>query len=1429
MAEFFELNKAGSGPSTNRGSKDSMYRVVDGDTVADKAGRRYRVKGIDTREVADRDGKGGTNQGEVQTRILEDLIKSQGYDQIHFTGESDSRNDSGESRPLIELRNQGGSNTTDEMMYEGFAAPRRFASNEDVQRTLLGRRNRELGETTSEGYDQHRADLAQARDDDGAFWKTPAMDESYFNPDYNSDVLVRRNDRDIYNKADNAFTTGFSGGVDTMQQGFWGVVEMVGARSGLKYLEKKGKKYVDLNSWEMEDQPEFISNVDDVTSVSQFGEWAAGALGGSAPFFALVAAGFVPGLQGASFSSMAMTYAGQTWNDMKGTADEKSMAIAMASGVAMSMFERLGGEAVLGGMTPKHLLQKKHLDRVVNNLVKNKSITKAEAKILLKETREDVIADTLTDLNQNSAIKMAWDIYAKDVGKATLSGIAGEAVTEGLQESTQYAAAHLGSGEGLSNFSNEEFLSRIRNAVAAGGLLGGGMKGAHAVVSAGPDLRQLKHMAGKAVDGEEGVAPLDMKEVLATASGQNLHGPSREVRKSEGMNDLVHTAISDMPDVIDGEYVAARREEQRVAKEAIDAVDENTAGWRDAKERAELKHRFLKLRADMAFNTRVKNDLETVGDNKSSHYAGVIADISKTESALYDLAFEIDAFNAKPERTMTTWEKSSNAGTNSEKVKGLIDKHVTNQKAKSILGRGLEVATDLEWLSSSYTVLKKRLGEGAAKSRTLIAEMDFSGWTEGRGAYGETFMQLKRNIEGAQHQALYNIATDLSKALGKTRPTAANRLKAFAELSEFYDEVKSYARDGIPISKRFEIHQDSFEAALESVYKFEQEQADMIRSANIDYDYIVGATFDSKRLNPTLVQASKERFVKKVMAYHEMSRADAEKEYDIISGVPRGYDPYEFVDTDFLSKKPVTMKNRLHYDNKIFAEFFEQDDYLRAKTRATEISNYVGDITAMGHGGQGLNSKILQIETELVDEMGQEYADKWMPEISATIYSQYKAHRGEYNKIQDENTRHIAGNIGSIMSLAYMGLATIASLPEAGLAFLGSNKEGVVKGAHNAAKIASQGIVKQFQKIADFEYDTSDYDEAQNRLRGRGMLTHEYGAGHLVDAEVGNDRKNWLQKRLMPDFYKWTGLTAYTSYVRMIRDSIANDFIASHQDIVMSLLEKQEADSTYKMNRREADSITKLRELGLDPLEFAANTKQMLIDWATANLKLEKEGKPLITREKHIASSALAQRIARETDLARSNFVDAALVNPDAGKRPLFYSDGRFRLLTIFQGYLSVFSATIIKPMLKDLAGKGTPKDQMNAAAVMSTMIFLGFLGQALKDEIKYGDKPSWLTDGQYVQRGMQASGLMGQTERIFNLFFPLYHSKEDTAADKAWSEVGPLANSIDSFYEGTKFAMEGEGEKSLNKYFKLMPGGVLTNYRQALAQGLSGGNNEPK
>jgi len=271
---------------------------------------------------------------------------------------------------------------------------------------------------------------------------------------------------------------------------------------------------------------------------------------------------------------------------------------------------------------------------------------------------------------------------------------------------------------------------------------------------------------------------------------------------------------------------------------------------------------------------------------------------------------------------------------------------------------------------------------------------------------------------------------------------------------------------------------------------------------------------------------------------------------------------------------------------------------------------------------------------------------------------------------------------------------------------------------------------------------------------------------------------------------------------------------------------KLEADYKDKIKQLKED-IKDLEEGGFELEEGGKavsymNSNQRKQDLYWADMRFE----DWLIRNKHSYqefTGRQAMELAREFDLIRQNFVDSGLVNPDPGRRPLFYSDGRVRLFVLFQGYLSTFSGSIIKPILRNMAGRGSPQDQMNAAAVAMFTIFLGFLAQAIKDELKYGDRPTWLSDAEYFQRGIQASGLMGQTERAFNIPFPLYTSEEDSVADRAWAEGGALTGSIDTAAKAIEWAMEGEGERAINKALKLTPGiGVFTSLRQSTAKELA-------
>jgi len=1311
------------------------YYLEDGDTWLDvETNEPFRGKGFDTEEVYHAGTKEDptkapeTFQGYAQTNIVADMMQNKGYD----AQEEDGKGYYGRTLGVV-------SNPDEEvemarrLYLEGLVTPNSYTAPEDLDAYMRGENTRVMlgKDASSTGYyGEARSFLDEAKQFDRPLTRTSALNEREYAAApyaFTKDVMFRHDDRTIDNKATSAFKSGFGSGLDSMQQGFWGAVDMAGQKTGSEYLQDLGKDNVEANQIEIEEAPTWIQDVDNVNSFSDFADWSAGALGGSTPYFLLMGASLTP-LAPLTVPAMATTFAGNTWNDMEGKDSEKSASVAIMTGIFMATLERFGGKAVLGikDSLIKQVAEdgtKDGIDKALKRLIqahakdskdKAKALAPGAAKdqamkdslLLNKEARRAIATGInaeatlfLKDIGKNREI---WNWYAKRVAKGTATGIGAEASTETLQELAQYMGSYAGSEDGAKEWVQADLNKQLKNAALAGGLLGGGVRGGQVALTAENPISTNVRMADwNRTRNEEFKEErlLDMHEVLASASKANV-------------------------------------------EEGRPAFDSETREWVYPTNRVE----------------------------------------------------------------------------NRDKVMTLVERFKATEKAKGTWARAKEVLGDTEFLSTRYNVLKHRLGERGLLSPTLLAEMEYSGWVDGRATTGHTLKQLQNELEGTQHQNLRDTADGVRMAMGLT-DTHKNRGIAWKLMIDY----KKAQIANTKLSEEMEANKAALDKGLRRVLGHEANQQSFLVKIAVRKPGAEHHTLTNAHLAKKVVEKGKDKFIDILRNAYGLTFEQALLEYEKVIDTPAGYDPQEYQATDFLSKKPSDLKvKRINYNSEVFKDFQEEGSYDGALLRATEVARYVSDMTALGHQGQGLNSRILQIEKELREANGDEWTDQHMPEIANSIINQHLAHRGEYHKIDDASIRAVNANLGAMMSLAYMPLALFASFPELGIAFLGADREMFLSAAKKAGKMGAQTVAAQMRKVANSErLDTPELDAAIKVMRERGMLTPDFGVAHVVDAEVSSERRNWLQGTVMPAFYKFTGLTSFTTMVRVIRDSFADDYINKHLSVVQSAIEEKSKrilrGQEYKTSNQTANAIERLQELGLDVMDVAQRMLDLENDWINSDSVVPFEDYVEMERK------AAAKSIADALSLARSNFVDAALVNPDAGKRPLLYSDGRFRLLTIFQGYLSTFSATIVKPMLKKLAGKGTPAEQVNAAMVMMTMIGLGFLGQALKDEMKYGDRPSWLTDAEYMQRGIQASGMMGQTERIFNLFFPLYHSEEDTIADKAWAEVGPLAGTIDSIGKGLDWSSQGEWERALNKFLKVAPGGVLTQQRKAIANSIAG------
>jgi hypothetical protein len=1828
-------------------SDGKKYRAVDGDTLADEAGNRFRIGGIDTFEVdkGTDEGKGGSNSGEAQRQNLESMIQNRQYSNINFSGESDSRRDDGKSREIISLDNNKGNDLVNTMYYQGLAPLR--GSNltregqESYEQGLLNRIMNKNSDKKDPYYDSLRENLEIASLGDSKFIKEPAINEAYFAaaPDRYKGTMLRHGDRDIYNQANNSFVSGLSGGLDGMQAGFYGVLDMTGHKVGNDDMRAIGEAGVMHNQAQQNDLPYWVQDVKEIDSAKKAFQWAGGALGGSLPYFGLMATGMIPGVRMVTRPAMTLMYAGQTWNDMEGDPDKKSMTVALGAGYLQAWFEALGGRVVFGATSsPRMLSSKKGIRKAIEKLSKQqrnpttgkfvkKSISNQQAKDLLYRAKEYELVQVLKTFNENKAV---WAAYTSIVRDKALSGMVGEGLTEGAQESTQMIGAWLGSEEGKKQFDLKEFGDRILNATAAGALLGTGIRGGGAVLTT-PNpydvgVRQVAHdklkniygkytvtdpesresvmyrastkyvgnkdnnpyvpqeqtfiklkVDGKEIDVEvvgmtdEKGQPItvinpktgrpilyksylkkiknqtetkenqtetkedpnkkyktvydvaggkhrvevtkvdknnkDNYKIIDPNTGKEIIGGSEfatdnPLSKNYLMRSMLDSndkriKIKDLSDEQLLDYhkdyprlskaqqgkngamaladtkrnlVAVQEELKRrgldesfediiinAGKKGLDEDDaqqerketvENAEQKErkkdfDSAEKLQRKHQNIYLKKKKQHDKNIENTQEenihlqslegiwrfsyykalqakliylaylgedTTADNvkesgsalreQEKNYDSLVAlpnnplkfrineDLGKKPTnkvtpevyALYrKVEFEGQAdglklgFNQLQALTEQNY-KNNNSDTsveqeeeieieetgaeqfspkkNSDATKGWVQSYKDAQKAKSGFTRAWEYASEFRWLSTGHQVLVDEFirEEGADAYQamvTLRAELETSGFTNRTTTHGKTFVQNRRDIEGGFHAALDSILENFMKTIPGLKPNRkkhraiayellVNNLdsRGFGPWQKIVSESGSSKQVIPPKYRDVKGIEEAYDIALSAIIAYEAVKETTIKRVNSNYSAPAFHTLTQRKISKNKVIEGKEKFIKLLMQGNavylnsnvpsgankalldsvKMTRAQAEREYDALSGAPSGYDYQDWADTELLTKKPIGLKRRISFDNPVFKPFLETNSYTTAKHRATEIAHYVSDMEAFGFGGQALHSRIQAIYYELQDyyitkgntkEQAKVLADRWMPRISDRIFNQYLAHRGEYFKLKDKGLRHLASNIGSMLSLAFMGLATFASFAEGGLVFrniTGLNSEDERKFSLATAKMAlytKQAAIAHMKKFVNLEGDWANTDYRQKMFDlqvKRGLTTHDMGAGHVIDASYDDDQQNYLQREIMPRYYNIIGLTPLTTWMRILRDTASIEEIGAYmQDAMpafqvrkklmtkgvpeegigpMDTEEAAEFHSGSDMTQKEARAWMAMTQLGGNPVEvlglydklqsvyvdqyyepalnqvsgrmrkkarkaFGDTTlnpktgepfkfqmsdprfhewleQQMLNDFSSLTREV-----PPTREEKEL--DVIVKQFMRHLDIMRNNFVDASLVNPDPGKRPPVYSDGRMRLLFLFQGYLATFSAQIARPILRDLAGKGAPKDQVNAASVTLTMMALAFLGLAFKDEIKYGDRPAWLSDAQYIQRGIQGSGIMGQTERVFNLMFPLYTSEADTIADKAFAEVGALAGATESLFRGTSHLMDGDEELAYNQLLKLAPGGVLTRGRQNVSSFIAG------
>ena len=361
------------------------------------------------------------------------------------------------------------------------------------------------------------------------------------------------------NPLSDAWDTGLIG----VQESMWGVLDLLGETTDYDPLANIGKAGVERARSRISDRGHFITDYKDVDGFWDAVEYVGNNAVLSLPYMGITAAATVaaPLTGGLSLTAPAAVYTGQTWNEMEG---DKNAAVAIGAGVAQAALDRLGIGLVFKGVgkAPKDLLQ-----AGIKKLMADGMTKEAATATVMAATRKE-LASFAGDAAKVAADQLKAKALFKSTASRLVTGAAGEAATEALQESTAYLGATLGSDK---VFDWNELNERQLQALVAGGALGGAFSVPGAAFDAGawadvayreaPAEAKRLSLAGKFAEEERtefGRIASNQENAAAarsraTAAGPHAH-PSLEERAD--VHHKAQKARSTTEKLVDGLHAA---------------------------------------------------------------------------------------------------------------------------------------------------------------------------------------------------------------------------------------------------------------------------------------------------------------------------------------------------------------------------------------------------------------------------------------------------------------------------------------------------------------------------------------------------------------------------------------------------------------------------------------------------------------------------------------------------------------------------------------------------------------------------------------------------------------------------------------------------------------------------------------------------------
>ena len=1326
--------------------------VLDYDTIKYN-GVRKRIEGLNAPEIQQFGGdapKPGEPFGDLAASQIAELIKSGGFEVLE-KGYKDNHD-----RDMIRLVSPDGSDFTDKTYLNGVLRPDEFTDDRARELFDIGQTNRAMDKALGKTEDltdpwvvarlqreqasirnteerlRAGAPIGKKKAYNEAEWAALNARYGEYSPLGRDEVWYHTPGANFDNTAYSVYGTGWDRALGTISSGLDGMAstyyDLIGDKGSWLVSEERARATIRENA----NLPTFIDNVGDIRSFRDFGEYTAGLLGQAFPYLlgiagsAATAALLTPASLAASLgisvstlasvigaSPFALIYAGQTYNDMEGTMEQKDASIALAAGAAMAALDLLGLRGLLKGSdvltrSGKEDIAKAYMkanSRKYHTTNPNppKNITMAEARDHVNLAFKEGTGDLVTSVKGLVKFQLAKATVAKQVGKDAQHGMIREGLTEVAQETVGYMGSVLGS--------EKEFDSSEYGDVALNSLIGGALAGG--IIS----------------------------PVLGTPGEAQAY---RRLKRKFNLADV-------QPD-----FAKAARQNTQVINKILDQLemDDNDPKVLDV---ATISGEELKL---------TKKEIRERGSSS------ITKDAARHREA----------------------NKMSN--------KGVV------QWAKDI-GKNF-VSRPLKWFHNSPMAkyFEKNKNDRAIKRASDLAESVVSLFspTNEDTVSGQAIYEIETGLYFLVQEGAIDLLSKTMEHLG-TNASLKGRIKATKEVEKWVRAAKK--------GKEADLSPEAQEIIkyLKEVTELWKEEYTARTGQQVNF------TFSDLFLNKTPDKKSIEKnqdAVKAIMMKrNHFTQARADAAIAAILAAPEGssWDQVQrrMSINDVTPSNPDNRFRENPFSFEGMEEYTTQDGFADLENSGRELMHNALVQRYIGPGGSNLKSMLSVIK----DAAGESWDDKFAHDIisAAEIWM------GVYNPIKSDRLRALQANVSFVNLVTLLGTGGPAQLPELIAALLGRISAGqriegksgtdVIKQLQGGAKTLFEHY-KESGKQMQAKYwagtgltPASMWSNSRRRFVKAGRSGITYGSIGQQGFNAEEIHASKLRAQVANTFVTVSLIKPITDISRIVSDGIGNDAIFHYLDI----LDTFHVDGT-PMTQEVKEAYDMIAETRVPPLRLLALYTKMKNE-LTEEFSIENVEEMHKTMSADQVNDAIKNRAENHgefgamLDVARQQWVDNALANPNPGSRSRISNDPHVTLLFQFRGYILTFAASILPRLIKR-ATSGNPNQDVQAITILAGMVAMGFLGQILKDEWKTEGRPYWLQDAEYVQRGFQASGLMGPFDFVLDAINPIYGERSLVSTAKGF--LGPTYGNLKQIGGVLEHSLSGDWDKAQYAALKGVP-----------------------